>query len=249
MLKFKTPSSLLYDGTVIKEADSLITLDSNVDANYIGSLQLTNKVTKILHFVKQGKNYKARLMLREEDINFLKGATFKLKVFNSNFTVDTLPIEFNYNIEEINLTVKKFISRDFQDIMVNMLQLENKINDIIDRGMLKGIKILNPELTQKGMVPVAIDDKGNYIPQYPFANIIKEINGLQAVNEKLLITAADINLKEKELTIQETLTELSNAIKQQAKLIKNIAKLTNQLSNELKETKLKLAEHLNSGII
>jgi hypothetical protein len=249
MLKFKTPSSLLYDGTVIKEADSLITLDSNVDANYIGSLQLTNKVTKILHFVKQGKNYKARLMLREEDINYLIGSNFKLKVFNSSFTVDTLPIQLNYNLEEVNLTVKKFISRDFQEIMVNMLKLENKINDIIDRGFLKGIKILNPELTQKGMVPVAIDDKGNYIPQYPFANIIKEINGLQAVNEKLSLTAADINLKEKDLSVQETLTELSNAIKQQGRLIKNIAKITNQLSNELKETKLKLAEHLNSGII
>lgn len=249
MLKFKMPSQLIYDGTTIDNADTLITLETDVEANYIATLTLTNKTNKILQFIKQGKNLKARLMIREEDLNFLDNSTLIVKAFNSNMSVITLPIRIKFNIQAISLTIKKFISRDYEDVMTTLTKLENKINDLVDRGTLKGIKIINPELTAKGMVPVAIDDKGNYIPQYPFANIIKEINGLVAVNEQLLLTANDIKLFSTDKTIEDTLKELSKAIKSQAKLIKELAKLNNTLSDELKETKLKLAEHLNSGII
>lgn len=249
MLTFKSPSILEYNNQPVNSADFLLKLESAVDANYVATLTLKNKVTKVIYFVKQGNNFKARLIIRDEDLNFLEGSTLKIKAFNSNFNVETLPVTLKWDIPSIQLNIKQFISRDYEEVMSNLIKLENKLDGLIDKGVLKGIKIINPELAKKGMVPVVVDDKGNYVPQYPFANIIKEVNGLQAVNEKLFINAGDIPLSEKNINIQETLTELSKAIKQQAQLIKELARIQTKLSDELKETKLKLAEHLNSGII
>jgi hypothetical protein len=249
MLIFKSPSILEYNNQPVNSADFLLKLESTVDANYVATLTLKNKVTKVIYFVRQGNNFKARLIIRDEDLNFLEGSTLKIKAFNPNFNVETLPVTLKWDLPSIQLNIKQFISRDYEEVMSNLIKLENKLDGLVDKGVLKGIKIINPELAKKGMVPVVADDKGNYVPQYPFANIIKEVNGLQAVNEKLFINAADIPLSEKNINIQEILTELSKAIKQQALLIKELARIQTKLSDELKETKLKLAEHLNSGII
>jgi hypothetical protein len=250
MLTFKLPGILSYDQQVVVDSsDYLIKLKSEIEASFIGQLTLTNNVIKVLFFVKQGDYYKGRLIINENEVPYLSGSNLRIKVYNETFKSETLPVKLNFDLKAIQINTKKFKVQEYEDVMTNVYKLEAKLDKLISDGVLKGIKINSGELVKKGMVPVAIDNKGNYIPAYPFANIIKEVNGLEAVDEKLWLTAGDIKLPDSDTTIYATFIGLSKAIKEQTNLIKELAIVNAKLAEEIKETKLKLAEHLNSGII
>ena len=97
------------------------------------------------------------------------------------------------------------------------------------------------------MIPVAIDNTGRCIFQYPFTDVITEINGQKTVNSAIILTAKDIPIEQ---------TDVATAIKAHTDAIKELNNLLKTVSSELKATKNKVAEiektllvHTDSSII
>ena len=248
MLKYK--NNILTIDSTITSHDTILKLTSDVDCVIAGVLELSNKNYKTLNFIKENDYYKARLLITQEDLPYLNGATFAVAAIDSNTSraSDKIPIKFD--IPKITKTIMVSSSNAIKDMQIKISQLESTIHKISNNNFTfkyTNVPVQGFDYIKPGMIPVAIDNKGNCMFQYPFTNIITEINGQKTVNSAIMLTAKEIPIEQ---------TNVESAIKAHTEAIKELNSLMKTISSELKSTKNKLAsveqallQHTDSSIV
>ena len=248
MIEFK--SNQLSITSKIQSPDTVLTLYTDIECNYIGVITLSNKATKAIFFIKENNIYKARLVITEEDLMYLNNATFHLVLIDSNTskTTEKVPITFETNKIRKSVAISK--SNEIKDVKIELAKLSRKVDEVLSKApiVVSDIEIKeNPDVIKPGMVPITIDSKGRCIFQYPFLDVITEINGQKTVNSAIILTAKDIPIEQ---------TDVESAIKAQTTAIKELNSFITILSKELKSIKNKVAavekallQHTDSSII
>lgn len=247
MLHYKN-NILSAEAFEIDSPDFILTLQTDTpECIYFGALTLTNKIIKTIQFVKFNNLFKARLSLVEEDLQYLSGSTFKLILSSSSFTKDSNLISFNFNVNKIKLTIKQEVSKDVLELKQSLSTLQTRIDTLSLGKLVPNVSITNKDFIQPGMTLVAVD-KGNFTAAYPFADIIKIVNGQQAIDGVVEIDASMIKYN-KERTIEEQFEAITNAIKSINSTLKTVIEEHKVLSEKVADLSIKLETHLDSGVI
>jgi hypothetical protein len=242
-------NKLSIKGT-ITSADTILKLNTDKDCIYIGVLTFTDNSNKTLNFVKENSYYKTRLLLTEEDLTNLSKCSFHLIQIESTLEQKTNEVTLEFDILKIKNNIKKSNSNEIRDIKINISKLTKRLEDVISKApsfTVTSATPINTKYVKPGMIPVAIDETGRCIFQYPFIDHVTEINGQKTVNNAILITAKDIPIEQ---------TDVATAIKAHTDAIKELNNLMQTISSELKSTKNKVADiekallqHTDSSII
>lgn len=236
--------------SAITNADTIIKLYSDKEYNFTGVLTLANQITKAVNFIKENKIYKARLLITEEDLPYLNDCKFHLVMLNGETSMKSNQVTILFDALKIKQTVKLASSHELTDIKLDLAKLTKKLEDVISKApsfTVTPATPINTKYVKPGMIPVAIDETGRCIFQYPFIDHVTEINGQKTVNNAILITAKDIPIEQ---------TDVATAIKAHTDAIKELNNLMQTISSELKSTKNKVADiekallqHTDSSII
>lgn len=248
MLKYEN-NLLKLKNKNITSSDSIIKLESDVEASILGVLILSDGSKKVIEFVKADDHYLARLIITEEDIHLLSASKFYIELINAEFQKSSNLVSFKFNIESIKLDIKKRISDEYKELLTRFAKLESKVNDLKTSKVLDGVNIVNKTLIQPGMIPVAIDNKGNFVALYPFANNITEVNGQHAVNGVVVVNASMIEYKLKGISVETALQNQADAIVALKNVLDEIVESQKDISNRLNNLDYKIEQHINNGII
>lgn len=224
---------LKYSGKIIKSADTSILLDVGKEAHYFGVLDFNGKYTKVIPFVKTQHQYKARLIINKEDLDFLDKSTFYIEAVDQANTKRSNSVKLKFNVDEIKLNVKKESASECLRCMKEMRQINENMLNVIQGNVLTQINIANSRTIKPGMIPVAIDNKGNFVATYPFADIIREINGVKAHDESVVITPKNIPYGS---------TTLEAYLENTKKAVKGLKDYNDSLGEQLKELNKKLSD-------
>ena len=233
----------------INNADTIIKLTTDIDCKILALITLADNSTKVIPFIKENNYYKGRLIFTEEDINHLNKVTITLNLISTTEqTTNTVPLDID--IHKVKQSIKISSSNEIKDIKVSIAQLTKRLEDVINKApsfTVTSATPINTNYVKPGMIPVAIDETGRCIFQYPFIDHVTEINGQKTVNNAILITAKDIPIEQ---------TDVATAIKAHTDAIKELNNLMKTISSELKSTKNKVADiekallqHTDSSIV
>lgn len=240
MLKYE--SKLTYDDEIITKSDSILTLEcATEDLNIFGMLKLSNEVVKTLEFVRQQDGYyRARLIITEEDINYIVDNTFLITVVDQGLSRKSNKVTLKFDLSTVRLNIKQKVSKELTEVKLQLKELEQKLNAVLTKHRVLGINISDYSYAKKGMIPVAIDDKGNFVLAFPFTNTINKVNGIESVDQEVTVTADVIpysesaNLKEKMEAIINAISQVNSAVQTltetQTTLINKVANLETEVA-------------------
>lgn len=233
---------------LIKSSDSILRLEADIDATFIGVLALSNQSIKILNFIKTDKEYQARLVITTEDINYVKGSHFFIMIVDGYSQSKTNVVKFEFNLELIKQDIRVETSLEMQNLFTRMAQVESTVDAFTKGKVITKLNVLAKEYIKPGMVPMCIDSNGNCVMTYPYSNHITSVNGQKAANGVVEIDASMIQYKESK-TIEEELTELTSAIVALNELASEVIKNQKEIRHLVDNLDIKLQSHINSGII
>ena len=246
MIEYKN-SILNLNNLVIESADTLLKVQSDMDCTIVGVLHLDNNIVKTLPFTKTGNYHTARLIITEEDFNYLTNPKISLMILEGLLFKSTELLTLPVDLLKIKLDLKVKYSKELKDLTVKLNQVTKTINDLLQKGTINGINILGYEYVKPGMVPMVIDDKGNCIFQYPLANIISELNGLKTADGILRLEAKDI--PSGKTNVEERLNTIVDSIKTMGNHIQKLADSVKELSGKIGELDIRLSSHLDTSIV
>jgi hypothetical protein len=247
MLIFKYQKGLVYDNTVIKSSNTTLKLQSDIKAEFIGNLILTNGLVYTKPFEREGEIYKAKLNISKDILPFLKGSRFYLTIIDSTFSQSTNVVELVFDLELITLSIKREVGDEIKELYTRLIKIESEIGHLIGTGALKNIAPLNQKDIKVGMVPVATST-GDFVAAFPFADIVKQINGITAVNESIALYLKNIPYDESGRSSLEVIQLLLEVVKNQSLAIQSILKTQEKIINELKQLELDYAAHKNTAL-
>lgn len=232
----------------IRSSDTVLELQAEVECQIFGKLTFKNGEVKIIQFDKIDNTYKGRLLISQEDLSKLSGAQFFAVLVSANFTEQTNGIQLKFNQELIKKDIRLVKSEEIKSIHEELNKLKSIINSLEKGGSLKFANIIDPELIQPGMIPVAVDNKGNFVAAYPFVNLITEVNGQKAVNGVVNVNASMIKCSSGK-HIQQTIKEHASALQALANAFEVVSDQQKELLRRLDEIDIRLSAHINDGII
>jgi len=242
----------LTSDDIISSSDYVISLTTDIDAIILGVLEFTNGSKKVIQFVKtntESLTYKGRLIICPEDLEFLESSIFYLYLINGELSQKTNMLKLVFDKEKIKLDIKREISDQYKAVLTSVKKLEEKLSALTTGKVLQSLPIKNKDIIKPGMIPVAIDDKGNFVAMYPFANLISSINGHQGIDGAIKLDASMIEYKENGDSIKEVIEKQTEAIQTIKHLIDEIAKNQKEIRQQLNEVDMKIESHINNGII
>lgn len=243
-------NNMLYADTnlFIQNPDTILELTSDIDALLFGVLTLADGSVKTLQFVKSNKNMKARLLLSEIDLPLLNNVTIAIHAVSDTGTFTSNPIKIIFDINNLELTISRKTSIELLNTIKELKLLEDKINAIVANNRLLNINISNMDYIQPGMIPVAVDNKGNFVAQYPFANIVTKVNGQTAVDGVVSIDASMIQYN-KEAMLDSYIKQLAESVKSVSEFVTTVSQTLMSTIESLQDLKLKVETHLDNGLI
>lgn len=247
MLKI-TNKTLSSTNPIIKSSDSIIELKSDIDATYIGVLELTNGSKKTIQFINDGEIYKARLIINVEELTNIKNSKFYVVMISGLMNEKTNMIHFKFDIEMIKKDIRVSTSNDIEEIKIKLQEIDNVVDSLRTNKTIQDLNLAKHDAVKKGMVPVTIDDNGTCIFMYPFSEHIKIVNGQKAINGVVDIDSSMIKYKLGK-TIETALSEHAQAIASLGDALKIISENQKEIRKHLDELDIQLAKHINDGII
>ena len=235
----------------IRSSDTILELQSDQiysNCQIFGKLIFKNAEVKIIQFEKIDDIYKGRLLITQEDISKLNGAQFFIVLVSANFNEQTNGIQLKFNQELIKKDIRIAKSDEIKNIYIEINKLKSIVNSLEKGGALKFANVLDKDLIQPGMIPVAVDNKGNFVAAYPFVNLINEVNGQKAVNGVVILNAAMIKCSSGK-TIQQTTEDHAEALSALAKGFAVVSDQQKEILRRLDEIDIRLSQHINDGII
>ena len=240
-------NDLKYSGKEITKADSSIILDVDKDAHYFGVLDFNSKYTKVIPFVKSQGSYKGRLILNQEDLKLLDKSSFYIEAVDQTNTKRSNTVTLKFNVDEIRLSIKKDSASACLTCMKEMRQINENMLNVISGNVLTQINIANKRVIKPGMIPVAIDSKGNFVATYPFADIIREVNGVKAHKESIVLKTGHIPYGD--TTLEEYLKANKEAIQGLKKYSDNLGEQVKELNKKLSELIIAFETHIDNDIL
>lgn len=220
------------------------------DCNMIASITLTNGVERVTPFspLVNIDYLKAIFSFQEDDLPYIDKATLKIIILNVNFKYYTNEITINVDTTQLKniFTVKK--SKDITNVLSRLLAVENKLNAVLTNKVVDNIKVINNEYIQPGMVLVALDNKGNFIAEYPFNNLVNDVNGKEPSEGKVELVAADIIAKNNK-SILEYIDIISESLNALNTSILTLTEQQKSLRNDLNDLTLEVEKTKNSSIL
>ena len=248
MLTYKN-RELNIDG-IITSHDTILKLLTDFDCVIMGVIKLSNQSTKIINFIKENNYYKGRLLITKEDLPYLNNCKMYITLIDGDTSQTSNEIDIEFDITKVTSTVKAYASNEIVEIRKDLAQLSYKLDEVIAKApsfIVTPTTPINSNFIKPGMIPIAIDETGRCIFQYPFIDHITEINGQKSVNSAIILTAKDIPIEQ---------TDVDSAIKAHTEAIKELTSYMRTISTELKTTNAKVAEiekalisHTDSSII
>ena len=248
MLKFKNKILSSDKEFIISDSDVIIKIESDIDCTMFGVFTLSDKSIKTIQFSKCNDGTKDILLLSELDLPLIDNVTFALHLTSDTGTFTSNSISVLFDISKIKLNITRKTSVEMLETLKALNLLENKINSIVANHRLLGINISNLEYIKPGMIPVAIDDKGNFIAQYPFANVITNVNGQAAVDGVVNIDASMIKYTQ-EIMLDAYIKQLAESVKAVSEFATTISQTLRSTVESLQELRLKVETHLDNGLI
>lgn len=248
MFIFRYQKGLIYDNTIVKSSTQSIKLVSDVKADFILNLKLNNGLVYSKPFEREGEVYKTKLTLTKDILPFLKGSKAYLTVIDTNFSQSTNLVELVFDTDLINISLKHEVGNEIKDLYTRLLKIESEISHLVKSGALKNIGVVNPKEVKLGMVPVATST-GEFVAAFPFADIVKQINGITAVNESIALYLKNIPYDESGKSAFEVIQLLLEVVKNQSLAIQSILKTQEKIINELEQLQLDYAAHKNTALI
>lgn len=240
-------SELIINNLIIESADTLLRLQSDIDCILVGVIQLANGITKTVPFTKTTCYHTARLIISEEEFKYFTSPKMSLVAIEGESYKQSPSVPLPVNLAKIKLDLKIKFSKELQDLTIKLNQVTKTINDLLQKGTINGINILGYEYVKPGMVPIAIDDKGNCMFQYPLANIISELNGLKTADGTLRLEAKDI--PSGKTNVEARLNTLANTVSALGKHVQTLADTVKDLNNKIGDLDYKIASHLDTSIV
>lgn len=235
----------------VSSSDSIIKLQLDVEAIAIGVLLLGNGTQKVIEFVTENSNASnkiGRLIIDDKDINYLSSAKFYVELINGEFISKTNIVNIMFDLSGIKLDIKRHISNEYKELKEKVAQLEDKIK-YSGGKLLDNITIVNKNLIQPGMIPVAVDDKGHFVALFPFSNHVLEVNGQRAANGAVVIDSSMIKYKQNGKSIEQGLDDQAAAIVSLKNVVDEIVENQKSIMRQLNELDMRLSQHINNGIV
>ena len=245
---------LLYNNNLsgnitLSATHNTIKLKTDTQVNYLGVLQLKDGIVKTVQFVNYNDMYIAKLNFYEEDIVHLdKELDFHLVLIEPTGTKQSNKLKVKLDINKIRLNIKSKSSHAISDLYTQINQLDRLVNGLLKPTVISGINILEGNYVQPGMVPMTIDTKGSCMFQFPFTDVIKEINSLKTSDGKITLHAENIPVTS-ETSVAKALTDHTTALKSLNSSIQTMSKTFETLSLKVAEIEKKLLEHIDASIV
>lgn len=250
MLKY-IENTLSYTGDIINSNETILTLSTDLQGSVdvFGELSFDNGSSLVIRFLSYGNNiFKAKLNLDNQIKQYLPTSNFKLLVFDTGNYKQSNYIKLNFDLEKITFAANKSNADEIKGLYLKIAELESKLKHIVNGHILDSISINNKDYIKAGMILQALDDNGNFIATYPFADIVKEINGQKAVNSSIILDASMIQYNQN----KDIFTAISDVIKALQAInitVKSQSEVIKQLQDNINDVKIKLEKHLNDGIV
>ena len=246
MLKLQNNSLIANENYTISSSDTIIELDTTLSATIFGIFTLTDNSIKIVSFSKIGNYYKTRLLITEEELNILSNVSLQLQLVSETGEYNTNSINVYFDIPKIKLDIKRKSSQDFLALTKEVKSMETKLNSIISKNRMINIDIANLDNIKPGMIPVAIDDKGHFLAQYPFKDVIINVNGQTAVNGVVNVDASMIKYN-KDIMLDAYIKQLAETVKALSEYVNTVNQTLFTTVESVKNLRIKLETHLDNG--
>lgn len=247
MFYLKKQTGLSYDNEVFKSADVVFKLQSDYDVFITGVLVLSNGLNVTIPLNKEGLLFKGKLTISKDILPFLNNSKFFVYISNLNLSSQSNSVGIIFDVPKISALIKKEVGEEIKSLFVKVAELESQLYKLSNKGILKNAPVINKEDIKPGMIPVATAT-GEFTAAYPFADIVKKINGVGAINEAVLLTLGEIPLEPNGKNAKEVIQLLLEIAKGQAEAIKSILKTQEKLIQELKDLRLDYAEHKKTAM-
>jgi hypothetical protein len=238
---------LSYDNEVIKSPEAIFKLKTDKQVSYIGHVTLNNGIKLSFPFIEEGLIYKGKFTISKDILPFLIGSALSVTMTDLNFQSTTNSVQVVFDLPFITLNIKKEIGEELKTLSVKVAELESQLHKLSNKGILKNASIVNKEDVKPGMIPVATVT-GEFAAAYPFADVVKKVNGLKAVNESLLITLKDIPFVANGQSSKDVVQLLLEVVKGQAEVIQAILKTQEKIIEDIKDLKIDYAEHKKTAL-
>jgi hypothetical protein len=247
MLKLSKDFVLTSAEETIKSSTSFLRLRSEFEGAFFAVVILNNQRMITVPLDKEGEIYKGKLFVTKPLLPFLPGAKVKVNFVNEQFSKESTSVDLIFDMEKVQLDIKKDSDKDIRDLLEKVLKLESELKTYVKKGVLKDTTVINKEEIKEGMIPVALKS-GEFAAAYPFDNVVKVINGVEAKNEAIILSLQDIPFEESGKNSKEVVQLLLEASRSQSEAIKKLLDLQLKMLNEIEELKLKLAKHINTAL-
>jgi hypothetical protein len=247
MFYLKKETGLSYDNEVFKSADIVFKLQSEYNVNINGILVLSNGINITIPFQNEGAIYKGKFVVSKDVLPFLNQCSFYVYMSDLNMSQQSNSVQIVFDIPKITIGIKKEVGEEVKLLNVRVAELESQLIKLSTKGILKNAPVINKDEIKQGMVPIATAT-GEFTAAYPFANIVKNINGIGAINEAILLTLAEIPYEPNGRSTKEVVQLILEIVKGQAEVIQTILKTQEKIIQDIKDIKLDFAEHKNTAL-
>lgn len=247
MLSFNLKEGLSYNNEVIDNASVVLKLITEVKATFTAIIVLNNGSKIAYPFEQEGELYKSKFDITNETLPYLKEAKLYLHIVDSGLEKNSNEVILKFNLDKIKTAIKRVIGEELITILQRVAKLENDLITLSKKGILKNAPVINKEDIKPGMIPVATST-GEFTAAYPFADVVKEVNGIKAINERLLLTLKDIPFEENGKSTKEVVQLMLSVIRAQAEVIQDMLKTQSKVINDLEKLRLDYAEHKNTAL-
>ena len=228
--------------------DTTVSLSVDEDCTPIGVISLRNGAKKFVTFVPwdDGKTFKARIILKKTDANEMPGALFHVMLCGVASDQSTNRIPIDADIEAIKRLASAGESDELAEINAKIAELSKAFDSAIKGLSIPKLRIHGPGCTEPGMVPIAIDDNGTFVPGHPFADVVHSVNGVKCIDGSIVIDASMIEYA-KGKSVSRYLSDLADAITSVNTLVNSLKDNVVKLTHELNELSLRVSARLDGG--
>jgi hypothetical protein len=236
----------------IESTDTLLIIQFNAaqDSAIFGRVTLLPSKTEVVtQFTKRTSTiYVARLRIDADILQNTKDASIVIEIVSGIFSKKLPKHALVVDEEKIKYSISATKHKEVQELKLKLREIQETLRLLTEGRALTKISLSNTDSVAPGMVPVAIDNKGNFVAMYPFNDMIKDINGITPIGSSLELKAEDI-LMESGMSIQEA---WQSYIQTATKILNYITEVETQLSKintKLADLETNLTTHLNTGVI
>jgi hypothetical protein len=248
MLYFNLHSGLVSKYETFKDEVIELKLEAKLSfVKIIGVFKYTDGVVLTEDFFQAGNLLFCKHYLTKERLPFASNIVFNIIVINDNLEQSSNSVEFLVSVKEVENKVKRIVSEDVKNLTVKLAKLENLIDNFVKKGTLSEKIVINSKDVKPGMIPVA-SANGSFTASYPFADFVKTINNVTAVQEHIELQLKDIPVPSANTNAEKVIQLITQGLKEQALLIQHLLETQSKLVEKIKELELKLAEHINTAL-